>query len=148
MKNYNQPRVKQAEIAQLILLESLFSLRESKEVCFQGGTAIRWFYGGMRFSEDLDFVTTLSRQRVGAMVKSVQEPIRRLMIANFGAGTFTLQEKKSHPSSYKAFIHFQPAVERGKISELILAVQNAFRKVEAKGIIDFSLYRTRKQAIL
>ena len=206
MKSYDQPRVKHAEIVQLILLESLYTLRESREVIFQGGTAIRWFYGGMRFSEDLDFVTSLSRERVVALMKSAVEPIRRQMVANFGAGTFTLKEKKGHFSSYRAFIQFQPAAVRSKISvkiefemlvpgvkpntelkimqasptvshflqeggfktsgasvivnvetaqeilsdndydELILAVQNACRKVEAKGIIDFSLYPERKGA--
>jgi predicted nucleotidyltransferase component of viral defense system len=55
MKTYDQARTRQAEVAQLIVLQSLFSLRESREVIFQGGTAIRWFHGGMRFSEDLDF---------------------------------------------------------------------------------------------
>ena len=116
MKSYDQPKAKQAEIAQLILLESLYTLRESREVCFQGGTAIRWFYGGMRFSEDLDFVTSLSRERVVALMKSAGEAIRRQMVANFGAGTFTLKEKKGHPSFYKAFIQFQPAAVRSKIS--------------------------------
>ena len=55
MMTYDQTRIKQSEVAQLIILQSLFSLRESKGVIFQGGTAIRWFYGGLRFPEELHF---------------------------------------------------------------------------------------------
>ena len=109
-------RTRQAEIAQLIILQSLFSFRQSKEVIFQGGTAIRWFYGGIRFSEDLDFVTSLAREVVAALVESAGEPIRRQLVANFGTGSFSIKEKKSHPSSYKAFIDFLPSSSRRRIS--------------------------------
>jgi predicted nucleotidyltransferase component of viral defense system len=61
MTPIDMTRRRRAEAAQLIILQSLFSFRESKEVIFQGGTAIRWFHGGLRFSEDLDFVTSLAQ---------------------------------------------------------------------------------------
>lgn len=109
-------KTRQAEIAQLIILQSLFSFRESREVIFQGGTAIRWFYGGMRFSEDLDFVTSFARSEVAALVESAGEPIRRQLVANFGTGTFSIKEKRYHPSSYKAFCDFLPASSRRRIS--------------------------------
>ncbi len=55
MKNYRETYVRKAEIAQLILLHQLYSLSGSRDLIFQGGTALRWCYGGSRFSEDLDF---------------------------------------------------------------------------------------------
>lgn len=116
MKTYDRTRTNQAEIAQLIILESLFSLRKSREIGFQGGTAIRWFYGGMRFSEDLDFVTSLEKKEVVDLLESAAEPIRRLMIVNFGTGSFSVKGKKALPSSYKAFIQYQPSGTRRKIS--------------------------------
>jgi predicted nucleotidyltransferase component of viral defense system len=116
MKTYDQTRTRQAEVAQLIVLQSLFSLRASREVVFQGGTAIRWFYGGMRFSEDLDFVTSLTRQEVEALLESAGVSIRRQLVANFGTGSFSVKEKKYHPSSYQAFIHFLPSGARSRIS--------------------------------
>jgi predicted nucleotidyltransferase component of viral defense system len=116
MMTYDQARIRQSEAAQLIILQSLFSLRESKGVIFQGGTAIRWFYGGLRFSEDLDFVTSLAPEDLVALVESAGGPIRRQLIANFGAGSFSVKEKEYHPSSYKAFIDFQPSASRRKIS--------------------------------
>jgi predicted nucleotidyltransferase component of viral defense system len=109
-------RNRNPEMAQLIILQSLFSTRESKEVIFQGGTAIRWFYGGMRFSEDLDFVTSLSREEVAALLQSAGEPIRRQLVANFGTGAFSIKEKRYHPSSYKAFVDFLPSSSRRKLS--------------------------------
>jgi predicted nucleotidyltransferase component of viral defense system len=116
MITYDQTRIKQAEVAQLIVLQSLFSLRESREVTFQGGTAIRWFYGGARFSEDLDFVTSLGREDTAALMGSAAPSIRRHLIANFGAGSFSVKEKKYHASSYRAFIDFLPSTARTKIS--------------------------------
>ena len=64
MKNNRETYVRKAEIAQLILLHQLYSLSGSRELIFQGGTALRWCYGGSRFSEDLDFVTPLGADEV------------------------------------------------------------------------------------
>ena len=60
MKSYNETQIRKAEILQLILLYHLYAQDGSHELIFQGGTALRWCYGGSRFSEDLDFVTTLA----------------------------------------------------------------------------------------
>jgi predicted nucleotidyltransferase component of viral defense system len=113
---YSQTRVKQAEIAQLIVLQAIFSFRESREVIFQGGTAIRWFHGGARFSEDLDFVTSLSGDEVAGLIGATGEPIRRQLVANFGTGLFVVKEKRSRPNSYKAFVDFLPPSGRNKVS--------------------------------
>ena len=78
----------------MIVLQCLFSLKESRDVFFQGGTAIRWFYGGLRFSEDLDFVSSWSSEKTSVMVDSAAEQIRRYLVANFGPGDFFLKQKK------------------------------------------------------
>lgn len=44
-----------AEVLHLIVLDSLFAIPESQDICFQGGTSIHLLYGGYRYSEDLDF---------------------------------------------------------------------------------------------
>jgi len=116
MKAFDARRIKQAEAAQLIILHSLFSLRESKEIVFQGGTAIRWFYGGLRFSEDLDFVTSLARDQVVSLIQSSAGQMRRQLVGNFGSGELSCKEKKSHGSSCKTLIDFSPAAVRGKTS--------------------------------
>jgi len=116
MAPIDMTRRNRAEAAQLIILRSLYSFRESKEVIFQGGTAIRWFHGGLRFSEDLDFVTSLAREEVAALVESAGTQIRRQLVANFGTGSFSIKEKKYHPSSFKAFIDFLPSSSRRRVS--------------------------------
>ncbi|HLA28509.1 MAG TPA: hypothetical protein VJZ49_11500 [Syntrophales bacterium] len=66
MKNYRETYVRKAEIAQLILLNQLYSLSGSRELIFQEGTALRWCNGGSRFSDDLDSVTPLGADAVRA----------------------------------------------------------------------------------
>lgn len=116
MKTFDQVRIRQAEIAQLIVLECLFALKESREVVFQGGTAIRWFFGGLRFSEDLDLVSPLPPEKAASLIDTAGERIRRNLVANFGTGVFSLRPKKSRGGSYRAFLDFVPTAARNKIS--------------------------------
>jgi predicted nucleotidyltransferase component of viral defense system len=116
MKVFDQKRVRMAEAAQLLILHSIFSLKGSADIVFQGGTAIRWVYGGIRFSEDLDFVTGLSIGDIARMLKSASSEIRNNMIANFGPGEFSIIEKTARDTAYKSFINFLPASAREKIA--------------------------------
>ncbi|MCX5810938.1 MAG: nucleotidyl transferase AbiEii/AbiGii toxin family protein [Proteobacteria bacterium] len=116
MKSYDQNRIRQSELLQLIILHTLFSDRRSKNIIFQGGTAIRWFYGGLRFSEDLDFVVSLPYKELLRFVNSVMEPLRRMAVANFGTGALTFKEKDPRDSSYRTFVDFSTAATRNKTS--------------------------------
>ncbi len=116
MKSFDEHRIRKAESAQLIILHSLFSSRESREIIFQGGTAIRWFYGGLRFSEDLDFVASFSKEQIAALVRSAGARMQRHFTGDFGSGIFSVKEKRSRRSSWKAFIDFAPSAMREKIS--------------------------------
>ena len=116
MKVYDRVRIRQAEAAQLILLQALFTHRESRRFFFQGGTAIRWFYGGMRFSEDLDFASSVSGEKVGEILNSMKREFGRQLVANFGPGEVAIRGKKPSPSSYRAFVDYLPAAARNKIS--------------------------------
>jgi len=44
------------EYLQAVTLDFFFRINMFEKVVFQGGTAIRFFYNGIRYSEDLDFV--------------------------------------------------------------------------------------------
>ena len=116
MKIYDSVRIRQAEAAQLILLQALFNHRESRHFFFQGGTAIRWFYGGMRFSEDLDFASALSGEKAGEILNSLKREFSRQLAANFGPGELSIREKRSSHPSYRAFVDYLPAAARNKIS--------------------------------
>lgn len=116
MKSYRETYVRKAEIVQLILLHQLYSLSGSRELIFQGGTAIRWCYGGSRFSEDLDFVTPLGADAVRAKLNRVLKAVERVMVPHFGPGRFTLSDKSTRPNTLKLFADYRPAASREKIS--------------------------------
>ncbi len=116
MKTYRETHIRQAEIAQLILLHQLYAQKESRHLIFQGGTAIRWCYGGSRFSEDLDFVTTLAPDVIEPLISTAVRGSEKLMVPHFGAGAVTLVPKKSRGDAFKCFVDFQPQSLRGKIS--------------------------------
>jgi hypothetical protein len=116
MKNYRENYIRKAEIAQLILLHQLYQQKNSRHLFFQGGTALRWCYGGSRFSEDLDFVTALAPEAVAALLGTVMKSSQNLMIAHFGAGALTLRDKSTRGGAVKCFADFRPEGAREKIS--------------------------------
>ena len=116
MKSYRETYIRRAEIAQLIILNHLYQQRGSRDLIFQGGTSIRWCYGGSRFSEDLDFVTLLSMEKVWAVLESAVKGMERVMISHFGIGVFSTTEKQSRKDSLKCFLNFHPESSREKIS--------------------------------
>jgi predicted nucleotidyltransferase component of viral defense system len=116
MKSYRETYIRKAEIAQLILLHQLYSQPGSRELIFQGGTALRWCYGGSRFSEDLDFVTPLGADAVRAKLNRALKAMEREMIPHFGPGALTLSDKSTRPDTLKLFADYRPAASREKIS--------------------------------
>ena len=117
MKAYNERYIKDSEIMQLVILHALYSLKESKDIYFQGGTALRWCYSGSRFSEDLDFVTHMGKETIESLIHRMSEHIRKGMIAHFGPGEFEIRQRKtSRSSSQVSFFQFRPIRERKKIS--------------------------------
>lgn len=116
MKSYRETYVRKAEIAQLILLHQLYSLSGSRDLIFQGGTALRWCYGGSRFSEDLDFVTPLGIDAVRAKLNRALKAVEREMVPHFGPGALTLSDKSTRPETLKLLADYRPAASREKIS--------------------------------
>jgi len=116
MKTYHEIYIRKAEIAQLILLHQLYVQKESRHLIFQGGTAIRWCYGGSRFSEDLDFVTKLAPTDIQKILHIAVKGAEKLMIPHFGAGSVTLNEKSARAGAVKCFVDFSQAGVRNKIS--------------------------------
>jgi predicted nucleotidyltransferase component of viral defense system len=117
MNKYNEREIAHSEILQLLILYNLYSLKESKDIYFQGGTAIRWCYNGTRFSEDLDFVTHLQIKDVEESLNRISDNIKKGLIAHFGQGEFEVKKRKpSRRTSHISFINFRPLKERRKIS--------------------------------
>ncbi len=137
MKSYRETYIRKAEIAQLIFLHQLYSLSGSRELIFQGGTALRWCYGGSRFSEDLDFVTPLGADAVQAKLNRALKAVEREMVPHFGPGALTLSDKSTRPDTLKLFADYRPAASREKISV----------KLEFEGIRKESLPETKNHIL-
>ncbi len=96
MKTYKSKFIQQSEIVQLFILDEIYSLPVSKKLLFQGGTCLRWMYGGTRYSEDLDFLGhRIKPQEVRDLLSSLEKKLKKKVVVQFGPGEFELIEKKS-----------------------------------------------------
>jgi predicted nucleotidyltransferase component of viral defense system len=68
------------EYLQLIFLSYLFREKESEKIFFKGGTAIRFLFGSPRFSEDLDFSTTYSKEKIKQIVKKLESLLKKELL--------------------------------------------------------------------
>lgn len=113
---YKDIKVRNSELFQILLLDNLYSLSGSDHIFFQGGTAIRWVYGGTRFSEDLDFVTHLSVDNIKKIISNVSRKIHNACVAQFGPGQSEQKQKKSRKDAFKVFFIFRPQARRERIA--------------------------------
>ncbi len=109
-------QIRTAELMQIHLLDNLYALAGSEHIVFQGGTAIRWIHGGMRFSEDLDFVTNLGVDILGEILQRLETRARNACIAQFGPGTLEQAPKGKRPDALKTFFVFRPHNRRERIA--------------------------------
>jgi len=116
MKRYNEQHIRKAEIAQLILLYHIYAQTGSHDLVFQGGTALRWCYGGSRFSEDLDFVTTLPETVLDALLAKAVKGAGREMVPHFGPGRMSVADKTVRKGSRKLLITWQADDARERIA--------------------------------
>lgn len=112
MKTYAEQYIRKAEIAQLILLHHIYGQTGSHRLIFQGGTALRWCYGGSRFSEDLDFVTDMPPADIDLLLKKALRAAEREMMPHFGAGSMTVADKSRREGSKKLLVRWQPRIGR------------------------------------
>ena len=116
MKTYRETTIRRAEVAQVVLLNQLYTQPGSHDLIFQGGTAIRWCYGGSRFSEDLDFVTPLDPVTVRRILDRALKGVEKTMIPHFGVGSLTLTDKSKRGGTLKLYADFHPETSREKVS--------------------------------
>lgn len=65
------------EYLQLVFLNSLYKEKESERIYFKGGTCLHFLYHSPRFSEDLDFSTTLSKREIKKILQKVIKSVQR-----------------------------------------------------------------------
>ena len=113
---YNEKKIKKSELLQLILLDNLYAQSGSDRIIFQGGTALRWVYGGMRFSEDLDFVTDLPKEDVKNILAGAFQKTQMACIAQFGPGKSEHQRKSGRKEAIRMFFIYRPETQRERIA--------------------------------
>jgi predicted nucleotidyltransferase component of viral defense system len=116
MKSYHEQHIRAAEILQLILLQHIYAQSGSQNLIFQGGTALRWCYGGGRFSEDLDFVFSCPLATVDAVLAKALKGTEREMIPHFGPGRLLTGDKSGRSGARKVMTTWQPITGRQRIS--------------------------------
>lgn len=68
------------EYLQLLFLSYLYQERDAGRIYFKGGTAIHLLFSSPRFSEDLDFSTSYSKERVKKIVRTVEHAMQKEML--------------------------------------------------------------------
>lgn len=59
------------EYLQILFLNYFYKEKVAEKIYFKGGTCLHLFYNSPRFSEDLDFSTTLSEKRIKGFLKEI-----------------------------------------------------------------------------
>lgn len=113
---YNERRTKRSELLQLILLDNLYAQSGSERIFFQGGTALRWVYAGLRFSEDLDFVTNSPKKDIEKILTRTFQQTQRACIAQFGPGEWEAISTGKRKEATKLFYIYRPETERERIA--------------------------------
>ena len=74
------------EILQISFLEEVYKIPKSKYLIFKGGTALKVLFGSNRYSEDLDFTTSLDSKEINTLtelaVEQLQKEYPKLSIKN------------------------------------------------------------------
>ena len=109
---YKKKKVKKSEALQLILLDNIYAQSGSEHIIFQGGTALRWIYSGMRFSEDLDFVTHLQAGDLEKILSKMFQNTKNACIAQFGPGQAEFKSKGVRKQATKMFFIYRPENQR------------------------------------
>ena len=123
---YKDKKIRKSEALQLILLDNLYAQSGSRHIIFQGGTALRWVYGGTRFSEDLDFVTLLPVEDIDKILMKTLKKTQSACIAQFGPGISEQKIKSRRKSSLQMLFIYRPDGQRERI-----AVKLEFERLKA-----------------
>lgn len=85
-----------AEALQIAFLDGLYGEKESLDVTFHGGTAIRLLHSGYRYSEDLDFCIPNKKQpeELKTLVNKAYLHAKDLVMLYLGNAVFELKKKE------------------------------------------------------
>ena len=92
----------------------------------------------MRSSEDLDFVTDLSRKNIETILNSTFRKTQRACIAQFGPGQSEHKQKRERKEATKVFFIYRPQTQRERIAvKLEFEFLNIFSMYKEDAFSDF-----------
>lgn len=98
------------EYLQCEILDSLYKQKESAQLSFIGGTAIRIVYGGNRFSEDLDFDNF-------GLSFDVFERLMKEVVVDMALKGFEMETKLVEKGAYHCYIRFPHILQAANLSD-------------------------------
>jgi len=107
-------RVILKEALQVYSLAALYSHPALNHITFQGGTCLRLVYHGPRYSEDVDFVTSLNSEEMSVLFDATQKEIARL--APFFEGEVTMRVQKSTAEIVRWKLYYRAEREQDSTS--------------------------------
>jgi len=107
-------RVVLKEALQVYTLAALYGQPASDRITFQGGTCLRLVYGAPRYSEDVDFVTTLNSAELATLFEPVSGELTRL--APLFGEEITLRVEKATPEIVRWRVYYRAAREQDSTS--------------------------------
>lgn len=66
----------QREYLQLLFLKRFYSKKEIQNIFFKGGTALRLLFDSFRFSEDLDFTSQVTEEKISKIIKETVKELK------------------------------------------------------------------------
>ena len=135
---FKKKKVRKSEALQIILLDNLYAQSGSERIIFRGGTALRWVYSGMRFSEDLDFVTHLQAGDLEKILSKIFQNTQNACTAQFGPGRAEYKIKGVRKQATKMFFIYRPEGQRKRI-----AVKLEFETLKSGHDPEFAKYILR-----
>ena len=120
------------EYAQHVLLSYLYQQKTSGDLYFKGGTALRLIYKSPRFSEDLDFDTTIHEKKVWESAiesmlvavshEGIEPDIRESKSTSGGYLVVIVLKKISDPIT----IHFEISFRKDIVEGEVFSIDNDF----------------------
>lgn len=95
------------EYSQIVFLNFLYQEKNSEKIFFKGGTSLRLLFGSPRFSEDLDFSTTLSKKTIDDLlsetIKRIKKEIPGVSLKFIWRGTDSFRYRLNYNGEYFKF---------------------------------------------
>ena len=91
------------ESLQFLALTTIYEDPLSTQITFQGGTCLRFLYGGIRYSEDLDFVTPLDEKSLNNVFERIKDILKKKIFILEGEIEMRIQKKAPKLSRWKIY---------------------------------------------